>query len=440
MTTSKEKTAGESERREFTGAKLSGTPKLAFLRNPGGDMITRKKGSWDGDDGFAIGQTITITGAMNAGTFMIAGITDEGSTLVLDARYVVTEMVTSALSVTGAWVLPAVEVPAPKISVPDSKSHKEGAPQKDSASNRVKDPEPVKRAAVTPQKSAPGTLDEQPDTEKQAKSPVATPSEDRQEGSTVGDEEKPEVSSTTEKFDPEDAGLSADAPGRAIRSGTEIARMLQAICEEELPVTAYPEDGEQLFVSKIRGVDPDLNRLILDYSQWKPANSAVLECEEVLFHSERKNRHIQFLGEVPSEIVFAGNAGIQVGFPQFVLDLQQRSHRRINVKYLPSLWCVIKVEGDNSIVANVTDISRGGMGGVVHDLGATLKPGAIIKDCQITGSSLKRPIDVSVEVRHWKTVRSKDGTLSKKVGCRFVTSPQKLQEMIKAFEADLDGQ
>ena len=216
--------------------------------------------------------------------------------------------------------------------------------------------------------------------------------------------------------------------------------MLQAICDEGLPVTAYPEDGERLFVSKVRGVDADLSRLILDYSQWKPANSAVLACEEVLFHSERKNRHIQFLTESPSEIVFAGSAGIQVAFPQFVLDLQQRSHRRINVKYLPSLWCVIKVDGVNSIVANVTDISRGGIGGVVHDLGVKLKPGTIIRDCQITGSSLKRPIDVSVEVRHWKTVRAKDGTLSKQVGCRFVTSPEKLQEMIKAFEADLDGQ
>ena len=210
--------------------------------------------------------------------------------------------------------------------------------------------------------------------------------------------------------------------------------------DEKLAVTAYPDKDELLFVSRVRAVDPELDRIVLEYGQWKPSNSALLICEQVLFHCERANRHIQFLTGPPSEIVFSGSAGIQVGMPQYILDLQQRAHRRFSVKALPSLWCVIEVEGADPIVAIVTDISRGGMGGVMHDLGVSLKPGMIVEDCKITGSSLKRPINVTVEVRHWKSVRGKDGMLSRKVGCKFVTSPANLQQLINAFELDLQGQ
>jgi hypothetical protein len=103
------------------------------------------------------------------------------------------------------------------------------------------------------------------------------------------------------------------------------------------------------------------------------------------------------------------------------------------------MWCVIKQEGSDPIVANVDDISRGGLGGIVHDPGVVLKPGTIVRDCQITGSELKRPIDVSVEIRYWKTIRSPEGLLSKRVGCRFVASSADLQRLIDVFIVDLDN-
>jgi hypothetical protein len=75
----------------------------------------------------------------------------------------------------------------------------------------------------------------------------------------------------------------------------------------------------------------------------------------------------------------------------------------------------------------------------VRDPGVVFKPEMMIRGCQITGSSLMQPIEVSVEVRRWKTVRAKDGRLGKQVGCRFVASPEKLQEMLTAFEVGLPG-
>lgn len=239
--------------------------------------------------------------------------------------------------------------------------------------------------------------------------------------------------------DVEASRRSTHAPGRAIRSRSEVEKLLLALRDEKLTVTAYPEAGELLFAARIRAVDPDLSRIILVYSQWKPANSALLDCAQVLFHRERRNRHIQFLSGAPAEIVFGGSAGIQVGFPKFVLDLQQRTDRRFRLAAHPSMWCVMKQGGADPVVSNVDELSRGGLGGIVHDPGVVLKPGTTIKDCQITGSELKRPIDVSVEIRYRKTIRSQEGLLSRRIGCQFVASSADLQQLIDVFIVDLDN-
>jgi len=237
--------------------------------------------------------------------------------------------------------------------------------------------------------------------------------------------------------DPAAVTMRIDAPGRALRSATEIARILQAICNEQLALSAYLERGEVLFTSTVRAVDLDLDRVVIDYSQWKPANSALMQRDSVQFHCDRKKRHIQFQISTPTQIMYEGAARLQFPLPSLVLDLQQRAHRRLSVKSLPSLWCVINRENAEPIVANVSDISEGGLGAFIHETNVALKPGMLFENCQITSPSLKTPIDVGVEVRYWKTVRESDGTLNKRVGCRFVTASKDLQELVKLFELEV---
>jgi c-di-GMP-binding flagellar brake protein YcgR len=437
MTSTARDADGENlQDKEPTSGALSGSPKLTFAQDAGGDTITRSEGTWDTGDGFAIGQRITISGALNGGNFTITDITDGGMTLVLDVRKTVNEIVTKALSIAGAVDAPVDDSPVdtadtPAISEAVSDAPAEGSPD-DSADSgdlgwlfsdsSIEDSSiPDLSIPHSSIQHSPISSDDDPDADKPvANAPVSNSPTD---GDDSGEESR----------------RATHAPGRAIRSRSEVEKLLIALCDEKLTVTAYPEDGELLFAARVRAVDPDLSRIILEYSQWKPANSALLDCEQVLFHCERKNRHIQFLSGEPAEIVFDGGAGIQVGFPQFVLDLQQRTDRRFRLAIRASMWCVIKQEGSDPIVANVDDISRGGLGGIVHDPGVVLKPGTIVRDCQITGSELKRPIDVSVEIRYWKTIRSPEGLLSKRVGCRFVASSADLQRLIDVFIVDLDN-
>ena len=84
---------------------------LTFAQVASGDTVTRSEGTWDSGDGFAIGQRITITGALNAGNFTITNIINGGKTLVLDAQKTVDEVVTKALSIAGAVDTPANDSP-----------------------------------------------------------------------------------------------------------------------------------------------------------------------------------------------------------------------------------------------------------------------------------------------------------------------------------------
>jgi c-di-GMP-binding flagellar brake protein YcgR len=450
---------------EKASAKLCGSPKLTFIRDAGGDNITRSEGTWDIDDGFAIGQRITIAGAMNAGNFTIIDIANDGANLVLDARNTVTEIVTKALSIGGAVEAPADDFPIdePQMdelttggSQPDNSAIEESAISSvgdrdadgvvsDAQVEHSRDERTATRDlswlfADAPAEDVPleKSQIENSQTEHSPIQDFPMMGDDLADGGKPATSVGPADSPIDGDGDVEASRRSTHAPGRAIRSRSEVESLLLALCDEKLTVTAYPEDGELLFAARVRAVDPDLSRIVLEYSQWKPANSALLECAQVLFHCERKNRHIQFLSGAPAEIVFDGSAGIQVGFPKFVLDLQQRTDRRFRLATRPSMWCVMKQEGADPIVANVDDISRGGLGGIVHDPEVVLKPGMIIKDCQITGSELKRPIDVSVEIRYWKTIRSQEGLLSKRIGCRFIASSADLQQLIDVFIVDLD--
>ena len=238
--------------------------------------------------------------------------------------------------------------------------------------------------------------------------------------------------------DPAAVTMRIDAPGRAIRSATEIERIPRTICDEKLALTAYLGQGERLFDTNIRAVDVDLDRVVVDFSQWKPANTAILASESVLFHCDRKRRHVQFPAPSLAQVVIGRVAALQFAFPSFVLDLQQRTDRRIRIKSPASMWCVINRRGHEPIVASLADISRGGIGAFVHEMSGVLTPGAVFRDCQITGALLKRPVNVNVEVRYWKTARSPDGKLSKRVGCRFVAPSKELQKLVEAFELEFD--
>lgn len=94
-------------------ARMTGSPTLTFAEVGGtGDTITRSAGSWTAD-GFAVGDTITVTGSVsNNVTGPIADITTGGTVIVLGTTDLVNENAVAGCTVVGTPTLTFAEVGA----------------------------------------------------------------------------------------------------------------------------------------------------------------------------------------------------------------------------------------------------------------------------------------------------------------------------------------
>lgn len=221
------------------------------------------------------------------------------------------------------------------------------------------------------------------------------------------------------------------------RSRTEIAEILGAFARSESPVTAYLESGELLFVTRIRHVDADTGRIVVNYGFSKPANTALFSTKAIMLHGEHDHLHVQFLALSPVEVEFQGQPAIQFGFPEYLLLFRRRAHPRVTIPPQMRMKCIVDCPGFIPFELEVVDISRGGQGTIIHDPGIKLEPGIVLAGCRIK-HPLRPPITVDLEIRYSTRTRLADGSLMVRAGCRFIGAPRDVAELVAMFSQDLD--
>ena len=221
------------------------------------------------------------------------------------------------------------------------------------------------------------------------------------------------------------------------RSRAEIGRSLDRIVRRKLPLTAYLDNGEQLFVTRLRRVDPVEDYILVDYGPSRPANRLLLESKAIIFHCESGRLHVQFSATLPREAVHDGTAAVRLGFPEYLMQHQHRRHPRFRIPPDLRLKCVVECPGVISFEMDVQDISRGGVGMVTHGPDIKLEPGTVLPGCRIMRPS-HRPLCVDMEIRHSIVVRLPDGTSKVRTGCRFVGRVDDVAELVATFSLDLN--
>jgi len=192
------------------------------------------------------------------------------------------------------------------------------------------------------------------------------------------------------------------------RSRTEIAEILAAVASAESPVTAYLESGELLFVTRIRHVDADAGRIVVNYGISKPANAALFSTKAIMLHCEHGHLHVRFLALSPVEVEYQGEPAIQMEFPEYLLQYRRRMHHRVRIPPQLRMKCIVECPGVISFDMDVQDISRGGVGMVVHDSDIRLDPGTVLRGCLIK-HPLHHPLRADLEIRHSSVVQLPDG-------------------------------
>lgn len=220
------------------------------------------------------------------------------------------------------------------------------------------------------------------------------------------------------------------------RSRIEIAEILGAVARSESPVTAYLESGELLFVARIRHVDADAGRIVVNYGVSKPANAALFSTKTIMLHCEHGHLHVRFLALSPVEVEYQGEPAFQMKFPEYLLQYHQRMHHRVKIPPQLQMKCIVDCPGFISFELEVVDISRGGQGVILHNPDIRLEPGTVLTGCRIK-HPLRHPISVDLEIRYSIGTQLPDGTPVKRLGCRLIGDAGEIEDLVKMFTVTL---
>jgi len=224
----------------------------------------------------------------------------------------------------------------------------------------------------------------------------------------------------------------AKTDGVLFRSRIEIARVLEELARREVVVSADVGDAEHLFLTCVLGVAADGQSFVVAYGPDKEWNNALLHEKSVRFHANSGPSRIEFSAGEPAEILFEGRGAVRFTIPDALLRSQLRDHPRFTVPEDASLRCIADCAGVASFEARIVDISRGGMGGMIHDPGIKLPPGTLLKGCRIVLPGADAVV-ADLEVRYSIPVVQPDGSLVQRTGVKFRGDPRGLEALLEKF-------
>jgi flagellar brake protein len=216
------------------------------------------------------------------------------------------------------------------------------------------------------------------------------------------------------------------------RSHIEIMRILRNLASDGAVLSAEFGDPEQLFLTRILHIDAEGTFFVLAYSQERRANRALLEQANVVFRANDKRGRIEFTVATPTEMLFSGAPAVRFAVPPLLIRSQRREHPRFSVPPDVSLRCIADSTGVAAFEARIVDVSRGGMGGMIHDPDVTLTPGTVLRDCKIMLAG-SEPIVADLEVCYTVSTRQPDGSLARRSGVKFLSVPKDWVALLSRF-------
>ncbi|MDK2123933.1 flagellar brake protein [Parachitinimonas caeni] len=225
---------------------------------------------------------------------------------------------------------------------------------------------------------------------------------------------------------------AAEGTQLLVRSAVEIAQILETVVAQKAPVSAYLQEQDLLFVSRLRDVNRAKQTLVLDYCENRAANLAVLEQDNLSFHSHCPGGQVEFTGGKASEIVVGRKLYLRLNFPSFVLVTQRRLHRRVPTPPDISLRCLADAGGILSFEARIIDISLSGFSALLYDEHIQLPEGTLLRGCEIVHPQGSLA-NIDLEVRHSMAVTLPDGSTARCSGCRLLGRPLAIEELMRLF-------
>ena len=220
-----------------------------------------------------------------------------------------------------------------------------------------------------------------------------------------------------------------------VRSEIEISRILDSMLEDHDTLRANLP-SQLMFLSQLLLVEPVKGYMLLSYSNHKPANAAALAQPKLTLVCNHRGAQFAFAAASPHAAVHTGQACIQSALPAVMIAMQQRrSASRVSIPAQAPVSCEVRM-GVLTFDAKVVDVSLDGTGILVSDPAVPVCAGTRLEGARIRHPQ-HEPIEVDLEVRYATHIKLPNGERATRIGCKILSSPQNLDELIRLFIIDL---
>jgi c-di-GMP-binding flagellar brake protein YcgR len=224
---------------------------------------------------------------------------------------------------------------------------------------------------------------------------------------------------------------SEDIERFKVRSSAEIDRLLLAILEGKGFVTVYSDSLQDFLVTSIIGMDKKKRALYLGCGSDERINRALLDSASIMFTTTQDQIKVQFNTAGIERVLYENESVFKAHFPTEIIRFQRREFYRLATQILKPIKCYIPV-GETSVETIVVDISVGGIGILSYRQEAHLE-----QDKEYHGCRLELPDSgtflVSLSIRTTFDVTLKNGVLSHRLGCQFISLPGYVENEIQRY-------
>jgi c-di-GMP-binding flagellar brake protein YcgR len=222
-----------------------------------------------------------------------------------------------------------------------------------------------------------------------------------------------------------------------VRSGIEIDRILTAMIDDHATVTANLP-GQLIFLSRLLAADPVKQRVLVAYSDYKAANTALLSAGSVTFKCHHRWGQFAFTCNRPRPVTHEARHAIEMSAPPIMIGLQHRRRvaRTPVVSEPPEIYCELRM-GVITFDGRLVDMSLDGRAFLLGDSAVPVCAGTRLKDVRIQPRG-KPAMSVDVDVNHVIPTILPNGERATRIACRILAKDSVMEQLVRLFVVDFE--
>lgn len=217
-----------------------------------------------------------------------------------------------------------------------------------------------------------------------------------------------------------------------VESRVEIAFILRCAMNEGAMAVVSFNQGRDSFVTAVLSVDGAAGHYVIDASQDEAVNQRLALASRILFSSYQGKVRIQWEADRARAVSFEGHPAMLIPLPAVLRKYQRREYFRAETPVMRPVQCTIPLEEGRSVVANLFDISLGGVGLTGLPADFPIEIGREFPGCTIVLPEFG-VLSVTLQIRNADEVALRDDRVLRRAGCAFVGLPPGADSMIQRY-------